>query len=107
MEKIIEMGNFGPRPHICYCQVPEDKLKSFATRRFIDNIPTEVLMCELEDPKDREALAAVALLDVKPEDLPKVIPDNPALLMHLYDCRFHVRAILEEAGILISERTIP
>jgi|GEM_PF-1138921 len=94
------------KPHICYCQIPEDKLREFAKLRFIDNIPTEELMERLIDLKDRESLAAVALLDITPEDLAKVVPDNPALLMHLYDCRYHVKAILEEAGIIVAEQSL-
>jgi len=63
-------------------------------------------MERLIDLKDRESLAAVALLDITPEDLAKVVPDNPALLMHLYDCRYHVKAILEEAGIIVAEQSL-
>lgn len=93
------------KPHICYCQIPEDALQRIAKRRFVDGIETERLMEELKTDEERSYLAAIALLDVKPEDLPKIVPDNPALVRHLYDCRFHVLLILKEAGIEVATRS--
>lgn len=91
-------------PHLCYCQIPEEKLKELARKRFEEGIPTEVLMKQITDPKEREYLAAIALLDVQVENLPKIVPQvDKALLMHLVDCRYHVRSVLEDDGLKIEE----
>jgi hypothetical protein len=91
--------------HLCYCQIPEDKLKEIARLRFVQGIPTERLMKQLKTQKEKEYLAAIALLDVKLQDIPKTVSvDEPFILQHLLDCRGHVREMLEESGIEIVER---
>ena len=49
-------------------------------------------------------LAAIALLDVPAGELKAVVPDDPDLLMHLQDCRGHVKDALKKAGVLIRDR---
>ena len=95
-------------PHVCYCQIPEDKLKELARLRFIEGIPTEEIMDRLKTAREKEYLAAVALLDVKVTDLPKIVPETQKnILFHLVDCRYHVKCILEDAGIRIEEKDQP
>lgn len=91
------------KPRLCYCRIRDKRLKEIVYKRFVDQIPTEDLMDQLHDVKDREYLAAIALLDVKVEDLPKVVPDNPGLLMHLYGGRLHIKSLLGKEGIVIKE----
>src|SRR3989338_3439213 len=92
------------RPHICYCQIPWDRLEQIARRRFVDGIPTNQLMGQFTDPHDKEYLAAIAILDVPAGELKAVVPDDPDLLMHLQDCRGHVKDALKKAGVLIRDR---
>jgi len=95
------------KPHLCYCQIPEDKLKELARLRYIEGIPTEELMARLKTPEERNYLAAIALLDVPAESLGRVVPGTePGLLRHLFDCRYHVKFLLEEAGIVIEEKPV-
>jgi hypothetical protein len=91
--------------HLCYCQIPETRLKQIAYKRFVEHIPTEKLMEQMPTVKDKEYLAAIALLDVKPQNLASLVEvDDPTLLRHLLDCRDHVRDVLMDEGIPIKER---
>lgn len=91
--------------HLCYCQIPTDKLKEIAHLRFVEHIPTEKLMAQMPTQKDREYLAAIALLDLKPKDLIKSVEvDEPELLRHLLDCRDHVKDVLHDEGIEVQEK---
>ncbi|OGW82130.1 MAG: hypothetical protein A2Z83_07795 [Omnitrophica bacterium GWA2_52_8] len=94
------------KPYLCDCMIPEDKLAAIARRRFVDGLSTQKLMDEMASALERGSLASIALLDVAVNDLPKLVPDDPGLLMHLYDCRGHVKAVLQEAGIHIEEHAL-
>ena len=90
--------------HLCYCQIPEDKLKEIARLRFVEGISTEDLMERMETDKEKSYVATVALLDVPVNELPKLVPQGePMLLKHLLDCRDHVKHVLKENGIEIKE----
>ncbi len=91
--------------HLCYCMIPEDALIVIARQRYVEKIPTETLMEQYPNRAAREYVAAIALLDVKVEDLPKVVPaGDPELLRHLLDCRGHVKDYLAQNGIAITDR---
>lgn len=93
--------------HLCYCQIPVDKLRNIARRRFVEGIPTNELMKQMKSQKEKDYLTTIALLNVKLEDLPQLIPhDNPMLLRHLLDCRDHVKYLLEVDGIKIDEPAV-
>ncbi len=91
--------------HLCYCMIPEDALIAIARQRYVEKIPTETLMEQYPSRAAKEYVAAIALLDVKAEDLPKVVPvSDPELLRHLLDCRGHVKDYLAQNGIAITDR---
>ena len=92
------------KAHLCYCQIPENKLKELARLRFIEKVPTEEMMKQCKDEKQREFVATIALLDVELKDLPAAIPDNPQLLRHLIDCRDHALDILNAEGIILPSQ---
>jgi hypothetical protein len=54
----------------CYCQIPAKKLRELSRLRYARGIPTERLMKRMKTRREKEYLAAVALLDVKRKDLP-------------------------------------
>ena len=62
-------------------------------------------MKRAKDDKEREYIAAIALLDIAISEIPKLVPrDNPLLIQHLLDCRDHVISILRHANIEIPKR---
>lgn len=89
---------------LCYCHIPLEKLSQLVYLRYIVGIETGELMKEFPSKKDREYLAAVALLDVPAEDLEKVAQtEDPSLTTHLFGCRERAFNILKEHGIDLSK----
>lgn len=79
----------------CFCHIPIDKLKKWAIKHYCEHYSTMELFASTDDPHEKEAISAVALLDVDEKDMLKMMGDVKKSEHHLIHCRENVRAIVK------------
>lgn len=88
----------GPRPPRvgeCYCPIPPDFLVQIVREKFIDGIPTVVLMKKCADERERGYVNTIALLDVPEAEVREMLKDDADFLAHFLDCRRHALQVLK------------
>ncbi len=82
------------RPTHCFCQIPDDELRAWVSKRYHQNCSTMELMQSTEDPHERELISIVAMLDVPDEVLLEVMCNAGMSDEHLIHCRSKAKAML-------------
>ena len=70
-------------PKHCFCQVPDNKLKKWAIKRFKDNISTIELLNQTDSDEEKEIISIVSLLDVDKEKLIEMFTKDMSLYQTL------------------------
>jgi len=83
-------------PKHCFCQIPKEELMKWAAKRFREGKSTIDLLKETTDPKEKEAISAVALLDVDEKTLLEMMADVSLPEHHILHCRTDVKKILKQ-----------
>jgi hypothetical protein len=81
-------------PTHCFCQVPNEELKTWAKKRYEEHRSTLELMNSTEDPHEKEIISIVALLDVDEESMLNMMGDVDLPTHHIIHCRHNVKSIL-------------
>jgi hypothetical protein len=81
-------------PHHCFCEISEDELKPWVNKRYRENIPTVKLIHSTDDPRQKEIISIVALLDVDEESMLQMMGDVDKPDHHIIHCRENVKRML-------------
>lgn len=81
-------------PTHCFCQVPDDDLRPWVVKRYIEGISTLALLDSTDDPYEKELISIVALLDVDDETLLEMMGNVHLPQHHILHCRENVKTIL-------------
>ena len=82
-------------PSHCFCQVPQEELQTWATRRFKEHHSTLELLKSTDDPHEKEVISIVALLDVDEETMLQMMGNVDKPEHHIVHCRANVKELLE------------
>jgi hypothetical protein len=86
----------------CYCDIPREVLGYLAREHFVNDVPTQELMTQVQGDEWREWVAIVALLDVpQAELLPMLELENPLKLPHWLGCHQTIRQTLADEGVVL------
>lgn len=89
----------------CFCDIPLKKLIQLVRMRFVEGIQTEELMKQMKSGKDRDYVATISLLDVREEDVLKIVElEYPSIAEHLLSCRSRAIEILEREKVRSHEK---
>jgi hypothetical protein len=94
MTRIIMKEDY-PAPTHCFCEIPDEEMKPWVTKKFIDHQETVDLIKSTNDPHEKEIIGLVGLLDVDEETLLQIMKGVPQTEYHIINCRRHVKKILE------------
>jgi hypothetical protein len=81
-------------PTHCFCQVPEEEMRSWVEKRYIDHVPTMELLQSTDDLHEKEVISIVSMLDVDEDTLLNTMSDVDMPDDHIIDCRENVRRLL-------------
>ena len=84
-------------PTKCFCQVPEKELSYWATKRYKDNHTTMELLTQTNDPRQREVIGIVALLDVDEKSMLNLMGNVDKPEHHIIHCRENVRNLVGQS----------
>lgn len=84
-----------PHPKHCFCHIPGKELQKWAFQRYKENISTVDLLASTDDPREKEIISAVALLDVDDATLLKMMGDVNLPEHHILHCREKVRVMIK------------
>ena len=80
-----------PRPTRCFCQIPVHELIGWARRKYLDRLSTIQLLAMATDPREREAVGIVALLDIPDADVLLLMTPVTQSRCNVLACRDHLR----------------
>lgn len=81
-------------PGHCFCQIPDNELRVWATKRYKEHHSTMELLMSTNDPHEKEVIGIVALLDVDEESMLQMMGDVDKPTHHIIHCRQHVKQML-------------
>ncbi|WP_461481223.1 hypothetical protein [Porticoccus sp.] len=81
-------------PSHCFCQVPDEDLRPWVVKRYVEGCSTLELLNSTDDPYHKELISIVALLDVDDETLLEMMGNVHLPQHHILHCRDNVRRIL-------------
>ncbi|NQZ58755.1 MAG: hypothetical protein HRT88_14985 [Lentisphaeraceae bacterium] len=80
-----------PHPTHCYCQFSKDIIHKWVVERYVKNIPTVQLLNSVNTAEEKEAIAAVALIDVDDDTLLQMMGNVDLPQQHILNCREHAK----------------
>lgn len=81
-------------PHHCFCEIPDAELRPWVEKRYGEKIPTVELIRATDDPREKEIISIVALLDVDEKSMLKLMGDVNQSEHHIIHCRENVKQML-------------
>ncbi len=90
MSKYDELAH----PTHCFCQVPDEELRPWVNKRYLENRPTLELIKSTDDPHEKELITIVALLDVDDDTMLEMMGNVDLPEHHILDCRRNVKQML-------------
>ncbi len=82
-----------PKPSRCFCMIPRDQLLYWVKKRYSEHISTVDLLNSTNDPREKEVISIVALLDVDDETMLHMMQNVPRDDKHILECRILAREI--------------
>ncbi len=74
-------------PTHCFCQVPDEEMRPWVEKRYVDHVPTMELLKSTDNAHDKEVISMVSMLDVDDDTLLGVMSDVDMPGDHILDCR--------------------
>jgi len=81
-------------PTHCFCQIPEEELKPWVEKRYVEHTPTIELLHSTDNPHEKEIISIVAMLDVDEETLLNMMGNVDLPDHHILHCRENVKQML-------------
>ncbi len=81
-------------PTHCFCQIPEEELQPWVTKRYREHHSTMELLRSTDDAHQKEIISIVALLDVDDATLLEMMGNVDLPEHHIIHCRQNVKAML-------------
>lgn len=81
-------------PRHCFCEIPDAELRPWVEKRYREQIPTVELIHATDDPREKEIISIVALLDVDEESMLQLMGDVNKPEHHIIHCRENVKHML-------------
>lgn len=83
-------------PSKCYCQIAPALIRKWVIERYIEHRNTIDLLASVTDVEDREAISAVALIDVEEGVLLQMMSELEFSDHHILDCREKAKQLVLE-----------
>jgi hypothetical protein len=81
-------------PSHCFCEIPEAELRPWVEKRYRENQSTIDLMKSTDDPRQKEIISIVAMLDVGEDEMVKMMGGVDKPTHHIIHCRDNVKQML-------------
>jgi len=81
-------------PMHCFCQVPDEEMRPWVEKRYVDHVSTMKLLQSTDDPHEKEVISIVSMLDVDEDTLLNTMGDVDMPDHHVIQCRENVRRML-------------
>jgi hypothetical protein len=81
-------------PSHCFCEIPDEELRPWVDKKYRDHRSTLELVQSTDDPRQKEIISIVALLDVDEETMIQMMGDVSKPTHHIIHCRQNVKHIL-------------
>ena len=81
-------------PDHCFCQIPDNELRDWATKRYTEHHSTMELLKSTDDPHEKEVIGIVALLDVDEDAMLEMMGKVELPTHHIIHCRQNVKQML-------------
>jgi len=81
-------------PQHCFCEIPDAELRPWVQKRYRENIPTVKLLHSTDDPRQKEIISIVALLDVDEKSMLELMGNSGKPEHHIIHCRENVKHML-------------
>jgi hypothetical protein len=81
-------------PTHCFCEVPDEEMRPWVQKRYVDHVPTMDLLQSTDDPHEKEVISIVSMLDVDDDTLLGVMCEVDKPDPHILACRENVRRML-------------
>jgi hypothetical protein len=82
------------KPQHCFCDIPDDELQPWVEKRYGEHRPTIELLHSTNDPRQREIISIVAMLDVDEATMLQLMGDVDKPSHHIIHCRENVKRML-------------
>jgi hypothetical protein len=81
-------------PTHCFCQVPNEELRPWVIKRYVEHCSTLDLMKSTDDPHQKEVISIVALLDIDDDTMLEMMGNVDLPEHHIIHCRQSVKQML-------------
>ncbi|MBT3296339.1 MAG: hypothetical protein HN919_11115 [Verrucomicrobia bacterium] len=81
-------------PIHCFCQIPDDEMRPWVEKRYLDHVSTMELLKSTNDPHQKEVISIVSMFDVDEDTLLGVMGGVDMPDHHIIHCRENVRRML-------------
>ena len=81
-------------PTHCFCQVPDEELRPWVLKRYVEHNSTLDLLKSTDDPHEKELISIVALLDLDDDTMLRMMGDVDMPEHHILHCRLNVKQML-------------
>lgn len=81
-------------PTHCFCQIPEEELKPWVKKRYVEHRQTIELLRSTDNPHEKEIISIVAMLDVDGEAMLNMMGSVDRPDHHIIHCRENVKQML-------------
>lgn len=82
-------------PTHCFCEVPLEELRFWATKHFHDHIPTMELLHSTTNPHEKEVISMVAMLELDDDTMVRLMGQINRTDQHILTCRHRIQQMLE------------
>ena len=80
-----------PVPRRCFCRVAIGDLRRWARKKYIEQVPTMELLAMAKNPRQKQAVSIVALLDLSDDVVIRMLTPLAKPGCRILACRDHVK----------------
>ena len=84
-------------PRNCFCNLAFEELEVWFRRRYVDEVPTIQLLEKATNEREREAITAIAMLDLDEETMLSLMGDVNMPHHHIIHCRTQFFDLLKKS----------
>lgn len=81
-------------PGHCFCEIPEKELRHWVVKRYVEHHTTIELLNSTDDPREREIICIVGLIDVEEKLLLQIMSHVGKSKQHIIECREAAKRLL-------------